>query len=140
MANTSELLDRFVNLFNADRFEEGEQDYAPGASVEEIGTNRRMTPKEATESARAWRQAFPDARGTITNKVVEGNKGAAEIVWRGTNQGSLMGQPATGKPVTVRAVVIVETNGSKITRSAHYIDVASMMAQLGVAAGAHSAA
>jgi hypothetical protein len=33
--------------------------------------------------------------------------------------------------------VIIETNGSKITRSAHYIDVASMMAQLGAAPGVH---
>jgi predicted ester cyclase len=52
-------------------------------------------------------------------------------VWRGTNTGSLMGQPATGKTVNVRAAVFIETNGSQITRSSHYIDVAGMMAQLG---------
>ena len=38
-------------------------------------------------------------------------------------------------PVTVRAVVIIETDGSKITRSSHYIDLAGMMAQLGAGAG-----
>ena len=136
MATTSELLDRFVELFNADKFQEAEQDYAPGAFAEEIGTNRRLTPPEATENARKWRDAFPDARGTITNKVVEGNRGAAEILWRGTNRGSLMGQPPTGKSVNVRAVVVIETNGSKVTRSAHYIDIASLMGQLGFAPGA----
>ena len=133
MASTNELLDRFVDLFNANRSDEAEQDFAPGGYGEEIGTNRRFTPQEGTANARAWREAFPDAHGTITTKIVEGNKGAAEIVWRGTNRGSLMGQPATGKSVTVRAVVIIETNGSKITRSAHYIDLAGMMAQLGAA-------
>lgn len=138
MATTSELLDRFVDLFNAGREEEFERDYAPGGVAEEIGTNRRLTPREATESARQWRQAFPDARGTITSKIVEGNKGAAEIVWRGTNRGSLMGHSPTGKAVSVRAVVTIETTGEKITRSCHYIDVASMMAQLGIAAGAQS--
>jgi predicted ester cyclase len=51
-----------------------------------------------------------------------------------------MGRPATGKPVTVRAVVVLETNGSKITRATHYIDVAGMMAQLGVASSVTSAA
>ena len=136
MATTSELLDRFVELFNSDRFEEAEQDFAPDGFGEEIGTNRRFTPQEGTANARAWRAAFPDARGTITSKIVDGQKGAAEIVWRGTNQGSLMGQPPTGKSVTVRAVVVIETDGNKITRSAHYIDVAGMMAQLGVAPGA----
>src|SRR4051794_38222753 len=104
---TSELLDRFVELFNTDRLEEGERDYAPDGIAEEIGTNRKQTPKEATESAREWKRAFPDARGTITNKIVEGNKGVAEIVWHGTNRGSLMGQPATGKSVTVRASLVV---------------------------------
>ena len=133
MASTSELLDRFVDLFNADRLEEGEQDYASGGYAEEIGTNRRFTPHENVQSARAWKEAFPDARGTIATRIVEGNKGAAEIVWRGTNTGSLMGQPATGKSVTVRAVVIIDTDGSKMTRSAHYIDIAGMMAQLGSA-------
>ena len=138
MASVSELLDRFVDLFNADRMEEAEQDYAPGGFGEEVGTNRRFTPVEGTANARAWRQAFPDARGTITSKLVEGNKGAAEIVWRGTNRGSLMGQPPTGKPVEVRAVLMIEANGGKIARSTHYIDVAGMMAQMGVGAGVQS--
>ena len=132
MATTSELLDRFVESFNTDRFGELEREYAPGAFAEEIGTGRRSTPEQATQEARDWRQAFPDAQGTITNKVVEGKKGAAEIVWRGTNKGSLMGQPATGKSVTVRAAVMIETDGVKIIRSTHYIDIAGMMQQLGV--------
>ena len=134
MASTSELLDRFVDLFNTDRFEEAEQDFAANGYLEEIGTNRRLTPKEGTVNARAWREAFPDARGTITTKIVDGSRGAAEIVWRGTNRGPLMGQPATGKSVTVRAVVVIETDGAKLTRATHYIDVAGMMAQLGVGA------
>ena len=132
MATTSELLDRFVDLFNNDRFEEAEQDFAANGYGEEIGVGRRFTPQEGTVNARAWRAAFPDARGTITTKTVEGNRGAAEIIWRGTNRGALMGQPPTGKAVTVRAVVIIETDGNKMTRASHYIDVAGMMAQLGV--------
>jgi steroid delta-isomerase-like uncharacterized protein len=140
MATTTELLDRFVELFNTDKFEEAEQGFAPGAYQEEIGTNRRLTPQEATVNAREWKTAFPDARGTVTTKIVEGNRGAAEIVWRGTNRGVLMGRRPTGKPVTVRTVVIIETNGSKITRSSHYIDVAGMMAQLGAPPSATSAA
>lgn len=136
MASTGELLDRFVELFNARRFEEAEKDYAPNASIEEVGTNRRLTPQEATQNARAWNEAFPDARGTITSKVVEGNRGSAEIVWRGTHHGPLMGNPPTGKAVTVRAVAVIETDGSRMTRSVHYIDMASLMAQLGMAPGA----
>jgi steroid delta-isomerase-like uncharacterized protein len=139
MAQVSELLDRFIELFNAGRYEEAEADFAPGGYSEEIGTGRRLTIKEATANARAWKEAFPDARGTITNKIVAGNKGAAEIVWRGTNRGSLMGNPATGRSVEVRAVVVIDTDGTKITRSSHYIDVAGMTAQLGGRAAAATA-
>jgi steroid delta-isomerase-like uncharacterized protein len=133
MANVSDLLDRFVQLFNASRFEEAEQDFAPEGYGEEIGTGRRFTPQEGTANSRAWKQAFPDAQGTITRKMIDSKNGAAEIVWRGTNSGSLMGQPPTGKSVNVRAVLVIESNGSAITRATHYIDVAGMMAQLGVA-------
>jgi hypothetical protein len=35
--------------------------------------------------------------------------------------------------VTVRAVVVLETDGTHIVRSSHYIDMAGMMAQLGAA-------
>ena len=144
MANVSELMDRFVQLFNASRFEEAEQDFAPGGYAEEIGTGygeeigtgRRFTPQEWTTNSRAWKQAFPDGQGTITRKMIDGKNGSAEIVWRGTNRGSLMGQPPTGKSVNVRAVLVIETNGSAITRASHYIDVAGMMAQLGVASSA----
>jgi steroid delta-isomerase-like uncharacterized protein len=147
MANVSELMDRFVQLFNASRFEEAEQDFAPGGYAEEIGTGygeeigtgRRFTPQEWTANSRAWKQAFPDAQGTITRKMIDGKNGVAEIVWRGTNSGSLMGQPPTGKSVNVRAVLVIETNGSAITRASHYIDVAGMMAQLAVAPGAAAA-
>ena len=131
MATTSELLDRFVDLFNANRLEEAEQDFAANGYTEEIGTNRRLDPQQSTQNAREWRAAFPDARGVITTKIVEGNRGAAEIVWNGTNTGPLMGKPATGRAVSVRATIIIETDGTKITRSSHYIDIAGMMAQLG---------
>ena len=139
MAQVSELLDRFVELFNAGRYEEAEADFAPGGYSEEVGTGRRLTIKEATANARAWKEAFPDARGTITNKIVAGNKGAAEILWRGTNRGSLMGNAPTGKSVEVRAVVVIDTDGAKITRATHYIDVAGMTAQLGGRAAAATA-
>jgi steroid delta-isomerase-like uncharacterized protein len=135
MVTVNELLDRFVEQFNSGRFEEAQEDFAPDGYSEEIGTNRRLTPAEGVANARAWKQAFPDARGTIATKIAEGNKGAAEIVWRGTNTGPLMDQPPTGKQVTVRAVVVIETNGQKIVRTSQYIDVASMMAQLGASQG-----
>jgi predicted ester cyclase len=100
MASVSELLDRFVGTFNEGKFEEGAQDFAEGGVLEEVGTGRTVSAAESVQNARAWKAAFPDARGVIENKIVEGNKGAAEIVWTGTNTGSLNDMPATNKQVT----------------------------------------
>src|SRR4030095_9028516 len=119
MAQVSELLDRFVDLFNAGRYEEAEKDFATTGYSEEVGTGRRLTVQERTGTAPVWEERFPDARGTITNKIVDGKKGAAEIVWRGTNRGSLMGNPATNRAVEVRAGVVIETDGAKNTRATH---------------------
>ena len=74
MASTSELLDRFVELFNNSRFQEAEQDYAPAASIEEIGPNRRFTPREATENARAWKRHFSMRAAPSQAKLWTGTK------------------------------------------------------------------
>lgn len=136
MPDVRALLDRFVDTFNDNQFEEAREDYADGAMQEEIGTGRTLTVDEGIANARAWKEAFPDARGAIESTVIEGNRGAAEVVWNGTNTGSFNGMPPTNKAVKVPAVVVIETDGSKITRARHYLDVAGLMGQLGVGQGA----
>jgi hypothetical protein len=55
-------LDRFVELFNTDRFEESEQDYAETGYGEEVGTNRRFTPAEGTQTHEPGNRRFPTRR------------------------------------------------------------------------------
>ena len=132
MPSTSELLDRFVDLFNSNRDEEAEQDFAPNGYGEEVGTNRRFTPQESHRQRACLERGVP---GRPRNDHQQARRWEATARPRSCGgaptEGSLMGRPATGKSVNVRAVVIIETNGNKVTRSAHYIDVAGMMAQLG---------
>jgi steroid delta-isomerase-like uncharacterized protein len=132
MANAGELLDQWVRTFNESQWEAGEQLFGPNGVGEEIGTGRVMNAKEGTEVSKAWRAAFPDARGAIENRVVAGNQAVGEILWTGTNQGSFNGMPATNKPVQVRAVVVLTEDGGKIAKVRHYIDVAGMLTQLGM--------
>ena len=134
MASVSELLDSFVENFNAGRFEGALEDFAPDGVFEEIGTGRRFAPQESVENARAGKAAVPDARGTIERTLIDGDRGAAEIAWTGTNTGPFMGQPPTGKATTLRTVAVLETAGGKITRARHYVDVAGLLAQLGMGA------
>jgi steroid delta-isomerase-like uncharacterized protein len=132
MANAGELLDNWVGTFNESKWDEGEQLFAANGIAEEIGTGRTFGPKEGTQVSKDWRSAFPDARGEIENRVVAGNQAIGEIVWTGTNTGSMNGMPPTNKRVQVRAAVVISEEGGKIAKVRHYIDVAGMLTQLGV--------
>jgi steroid delta-isomerase-like uncharacterized protein len=133
VATASELLDQVVSTFNNAQWDEADRLNTDDSVLEEIGTGRRLNRQENTANARAWKAAFPDARGVIENRLVAGNQAAGEIVWTGTNTGSLNGMPPTGKPVRVRAVFVLTEEGGKIARARHYLDIAGMMSQLGVA-------
>jgi steroid delta-isomerase-like uncharacterized protein len=132
MANAAELLDKWVSTFNESKWAEGEQLWATNGVGEEIGMGRSFGPKDGTENAKNWRAAFPDARGAIQNRIVSGNQAVGEILWTGTNSGSLNGMPPTNKRVEVRAAVVLTEDAGKITKLRHYIDVAGMLTQLGV--------
>ncbi|MBM2811972.1 MAG: hypothetical protein HW416_2731 [Chloroflexi bacterium] len=132
MANAGELLDQWVNTFNEEKWEEGERLFAPNGVSEEIGTGRTFGVKEGTQVSKDWRAAFPDARGTIENRVVAGNQAVGEVIWTGTNRGSMNGMPPTNKSVRVRAAVVLTEEAGKIVKVRHYIDVAGMLTQLGV--------
>ena len=133
MATASELLDQIVSTFNDAQWDEAERLMAEDGVLEEIGTGRRLNRQENTANAKAWKAAFPDARGVIENRLVAGNQAAGEVVWSGTNTGSLNGMPPTGKGVQVRAVLVLTEEGGKIARARHYLDIAGMMGQLGLA-------
>ena len=51
-----------------------------------------------------WIAAFPDGRFAVSNVVVEDDMAAWQVRFRGTNTGSLMGMPPTGKSVDVPGV------------------------------------
>ena len=131
MAKAKELLEQWVGAFNDSQWDAGEALWVPDGMLEEIGTGRTTNVKQSTENAKGWRAAFPDARGQIENVLEAGNQAAGEVVWTGTNSGSLMGKPPTGKRVTVRGAVVLREDGGKIKHVRHYLDVAGMMAQLG---------
>src|SRR5687768_10701979 len=118
--NAGELLERFVSTFNESKWDEAEQLFAPNGVTEEVGTGRTVEVKEGTENGKAWRAAFPDAHGVIGNRVISGNQAVGEVVWTGTNSGSLNGMPPTNKQARVQAAVVVTEEGGKIAKVRHY--------------------
>ena len=84
------------------------------------------------EAAIAFHNAFPDLSTTVEQTITEGDLVVQCGVMTGTNTGSMMGQPATNKPVVVAWMDMHRIEGGQIVESWHLEDVAGMLRQLGV--------
>jgi steroid delta-isomerase-like uncharacterized protein len=85
------------------------------------------------ELAAASRAAFPDLHVTVEDQVAEGDKVVTRFSAHGTHRGPFAGIPATGKPVTVRAIHIHRIAHGKIAELWEQIDLLGLMQQVGKA-------
>ncbi len=127
-----------IDAFNASDWERNKAVLADDYLYDEIGTQRRIQGADkAIEALQGWKQAMPDAKGTITNALVSGNTVTLEITWEGTQTGPLTGPggtiPASGKRQVTRAAFIATIEGGRIKESHHYFDMMSLLHQLGAA-------
>jgi steroid delta-isomerase-like uncharacterized protein len=81
---------------------------------------------------RMYRTAFPDLRMDTEEVLVSGDKTVTRARATGTNEGELMGMPATGKRVDAQLIDIMRFNGTGLICE-HWglVDMLSMMQQLG---------
>ena len=78
------------------------------------------------------RTAFPDIHWVIDESISSGEKVVTRFTWTGTQHGDFLGIPATGRPVTVKGVVIDRLVDGRMTDSRILMDTFGMMMQLGV--------
>jgi steroid delta-isomerase-like uncharacterized protein len=92
------------------------------------------TRDEEVDLTRGWRQAFPDARGTIRNIFASGDQVVAEITWEGTHKGDLDGPTgkiaASGKRISVPASMVAKVRDGEIAESHHYFDMGTLVDQI----------
>lgn len=85
---------------------------------------------------RGWIEAFPDLGVEQTNRVVDDNAVAGELVFTGTNNGPLgvagTTLPPTGRTVVGRGAYFARFEGDKVVEFSAYPDLAGMMMQLGL--------
>ena len=82
------------------------------------------------------RAAFPDMHWVVEEMIAEGEQVVTRFTWTGTQQGTFMGIPATGRNVVVKGVVIDRIVGGMMTDSRILMDTMGMMQQLGAMPGA----
>ena len=116
----SRNFDRMRDLMHAD------YSYTGGDGQEKKGPDAGMAV------ARMFASAFPDGRISIVSIKEAGDTVFVEFIGRGTHEGELMGIAPTGKSITIPVCNVLEVRDGKIYREREYMDMATMMIQLGV--------
>ncbi len=83
------------------------------------------------EHVRNHREAFPDWIEEIVHIVAEGDMVGIHFVSRGTNEGSFLGNPPTGKSIQVNEMSIFRIVDGKIAEQWLIPDLLSLNQQLG---------
>ncbi|MFI7525848.1 ester cyclase [Nocardia salmonicida] len=82
---------------------------------------------------------FSNQRFLVNEQIAEGDFVTTRWTGTGTNDGEMMGMPATGKSAVVQGITINRFRDGKIVESWASWDTLGMMQQLGVVPSAHSA-
>lgn len=94
----------------------------------------RPGPDGVKETIRTLRSWFSDFQLEIVDLVADGDMIWSRNVGRGVNTGSVMGHPATGKPVAIDVVDIARFRDGKIVEHWGVPDQLGMLLQLGLLA------
>src|SRR6266571_3904117 len=76
--------------------------------------------------------AFPDSHITTEDLIADGDKVVERFTFHGTNTGSFMGAPATGKHVASSGMSVFRIAGGKIVEHWGENDALGTMQQLGL--------
>jgi steroid delta-isomerase-like uncharacterized protein len=125
-----------VDAFNSGDWERVRAGLASDARYEELGTERKTDgPEKIVELFKGWKQAFPDAAGTVTSAFASGNTAVLEVTWKGTHTGTLTTAegtiPPSGKRQETPAAIFYIFEGDKIKESRHYFDSLTLLKQIG---------
>jgi steroid delta-isomerase-like uncharacterized protein len=125
-----------IAAFNSGDWERVQAGLAADSRYDEVGSGRTVErPEQIVELFKGWKQAFPDAVGTVTSAVASGEMVALEVTWNGTHTGPLTTAagtiPASGKPQETPAAIFFTFAGDKIKTSRHYFDFLTLLKQIG---------
>ena len=132
IAENKEIVQRYQEIYNSNDLD----------ALAEVVSEDLLTPKimsgipAVIEGAKAAHRimlaGFPDYETIIDDIFAEGDKVAVRITMSGTNTGSFMGIPATGKHVLFTGIYIARIANGKIVEHWGEEDGVSLLQQLGV--------
>lgn len=123
------LAHRFIEeVWNQGALEVVEELYAPDCLL----NGRPMGAEGIKKFVSMFRAAFPDLHLTIEEQIVDGDRYVMRTRSQGTNQGSFMGIPPSGKVIDIGAISISRFENGKIVEEWEYNDGLGMYRQLGL--------
>lgn len=136
MADAREVGQRFVEAFNAHDEDRLRQLNSENTVFEAPGDIHIEGREAATQYAMAWLRAFPDARITVRNELVDGDWVAQEFTFEGTHEDTLSSPTgdiaATHKGLKGRGVQVFRVEGDTVAETQLYFDQVQVMTQLGL--------
>src|SRR5438045_722782 len=95
-----------IEAFNAADWDRFRATLADGSVYDELATQRHLEGEDAIIDAnRGWKEAFPDAHGTVESAVADNGTVTLEITWEGTQTGPLH-TPTGDIPPSSKHVVV----------------------------------
>lgn len=122
----------YEELLNQGRLEVAEEVLAEDFADQPAARDRPGGPEGFRQFVALVGSTFPDIHVTIEDLIAEGDKVAARLTVRGTQQGPFRGFPATGKPVTWSGIDLIELAAGKIVRRWSERDFFGMLEALGL--------
>jgi steroid delta-isomerase-like uncharacterized protein len=129
-----------TNAFNEADWDRARSMLTPDAVYSETGTGRRVEGFDAyVELLKGWKEALPDARGTIGRSLAGDGTVAQEVLWEGTHTGPMQTPngilEASGNRISVQGALWITFEGDKVREVHHHLDVLSLLQQIGALPG-----
>lgn len=132
-ANKAIWMRSIDELWNAQDVSVIDELYAPDfAMIQDNGVGIVMGPAGYHMYYQTYVTGIPDLRMEVEQSIAEGEWAAIRYTAAGTQQGELLGIPATGQPARVVCISIARFRDGQFTENTMHFDKMSMMQQFGV--------
>jgi predicted ester cyclase len=136
MASPKDVARQWMDAFNAHDEGRMAELTADDATMSAPGDTELRGRDAVTGYAMAWLSAFPDARITMHQELVDGQSVGQRFTFEGTHTGPLESPagtiPPTGRRLTGRGIQVLEIDGDEASDIALYFDQVQVLTQLGL--------
>lgn len=132
MADPAEIGRDYLESWNRRDWDRWRELFHPQYSYTGGDGERQDGPEAGLAVGQMLATAFPDGKIEIRSIHVSGETAVIEFVARGTHEGELMGIAPTGRKMEMPVCTILDIRDGQIGAEREYMDMATMMQQLGV--------